>query len=284
MLTAAQKSEFDEHGWVRVPSMLPETDVQSVLGRVWDDLEQRCGIPRDDPETWPEARPKGFNRLMRSGAFEPTCNQDVKDAIDEFLEPGHWEKTSPWGALLLTFPAAGPWFLPNQSWHMDLQIAVDAESEQNPGVQVFAILEPLAARGGATIALAGSHRLVRHLARQPGLIGEGRSKDITRAVKRAAPSLRDLWSRNTGGDREERYLERPVDVFGIPVQAVEFTGEPGDVIFMHPWIIHAASPNRGDRPRIVITQRVYRQNDDPNDDLSNFQNGDDRTTIETDEA
>ena len=258
MLTAAHKSEFDEHGWVRVPSMLPETDVQSVLGRVWDDLEQRCGIPRDDPKTWPEAKPKGFNRLMRSGAFEPTCNQAVKDAIDEFLEPGHWEKPSPWGALLLTFPAAGPWFLPNQSWHMDLQIAVDAASEKNPGVQVFAILEPLADRGGATIALAGSHRLVRHIARQPELIGEGRSKDITNAVKRAAPSLRDLWSRDLGGDREDRFLVNPVDVTGISVQAVEFTGDPGDVIFMHPWIIHAASPNRGDRPRIVITERVRR--------------------------
>ena len=248
MLTAAQKSEFDEHGWVRVPGAIPDEHVRSVLDRIWDDLEQRCGIPRDAPETWPEARPKGFNRLMRSGAFEPTCSSAVQDAIDGFLEPGHWERPSPWGALLLTFPAAGPWFLPNQSWHMDLQKAVDAASEQNPGVQVFAILEPLAA----------------HLARQPELIGEGRSKDITKAVKRAAPSLRDLWSRDLGGDRdlagnrEDRYLLNPVDVSGIPVQAVEFTGDPGDVIFMHPWIIHTASPNRGDRPRVVITERVRR--------------------------
>lgn len=286
MLTAAQKSVFDEHGWVRVPRMLPETDVHSVLDRVWDDLEQRCGIPRDDPESWPEARPKGFNRLMRSGAFEPTYSQTVEDAINGFLEPGHWEKPRPWGALLLTFPAAGPWFLPSHSWHMDLQKAVDAESEQNPGVQVFAILEPLAAQGGATIALAGSHRLVRHLARQPGLIGEGRSKDITNAVKRAAPSLRDLWSRDLGGDRdsgvnrEDRYLANPVDVSGIPVQAVEFTGEPGDVIFMHPWIIHAASPNCGNRPRIVITQRVYRQKGAQN----NIQNDGDRNTNRPEKA
>ena len=266
MLTAAQKSDFDEHGWVRVPGMLPESDVRSVLDRVWDDLEQRCGIPRDAPETWPDARPKGFNRLMRSGAFEPACSSAVRDTIDEFLGPGHWEKPSPWGALLLTFPSPGPWFLPNQSWHMDLQIAVNAASEKNPGVQVFAILEPLAVRGGATIALAGSHRLVRQLARQPELIGEGRSKDFTNAVKRAAPSLRDLWSRDLGENRENRYLVNPVDVSGIPVQAVEFTGDPGDVIFMHPWIIHAASPNRGDRPRIVITERVPRQDEQDGQD------------------
>ena len=51
-------------------------------------------------------------------------------------------------------------------------------------------------------------------------------------------------------------MRNPIDVFGIPVQAVEFTGRPGDMILMHPCILHAASPNRGDRPRIVITERI----------------------------
>lgn len=272
MLTDAHLSAFDDHGWVRVPGAIPDKHVQTVLNRVWDDLEQRCGIPRNDPATWPEARPKGFNRLMRSGAFEPTCNQAVRDAIDDFIGPGQWEKPSPWGALLLTFPAKGQWCLPNNSWHMDLRGAVSASSDIRPGVQVFAILEPLAAKGGATIGLSGSHLLVRHLARDPQLIGAGRSADITKAVKRAAPDLRGLWSRDLDDDREQRYLRDPVDVFGIPVQAVEFTGDPGDVIFMHPWIIHAASPNCGIRPRIVITERIYRQNDDDRD-TSNTSNG-----------
>ena len=258
MLTARQTSEFDEHGWVRVPGMIPIEDVRQVLDRVWDDLEQRCGIPRDDPETWPVTRPKGFNTLMRSGAYEPTCNQAVQDAIDDLLGPGQWEKPSPWGALLLTFPSGEPWVLPNHSWHMDLLKAVQDGAETTPGVQVFAMLEPLAAQGGATVGLAGSHRLVRHLARQPELIGEGRSKDISKAVRRAAQILRDLWSHDSSSDREERYLLNPVDVSGIPVQAVEFTGEPGDVIFMHPWILHTASTNCGKRPRIVITERNYK--------------------------
>ena len=258
MLTAGQRSEFDERGWLRIPCAIPEKDVQSVLDCIWDDLEQRCGIPREEPERWPEARPKGFNRLMRSGAFEPTYNKSVQDAIDGFLGCGQWEKPSPWGALLLTFPVKGSWFLPNNSWHLDLQASVGSGTDPIPGVQVFAVLEPLDAQSGATVALSGSHRLVRHLARQPELIGEGRSRDITKAVKRAVPDLRDLWSHDPGVDHEERYMRNPVDVFGIPVQAVEFTGRPGDVILMHPWIFHAASPNRGNKPRIVITERIRR--------------------------
>ena len=258
MLTDRQKSEFDEHGWLCLPGAIPDEDVQQVLDRVWDDLEQRCGIPRDDPKRWPEARPKGFNTLMRSGAYEPACSHAVRDAIDDLIGPGQWEKPSPWGALLLTFPSNGSWFLPNHSWHMDLQASVSVAADKTPGVQVFVVLEPLPARGGATIGLSGSHRLVRHLARQPELIDEGRSKDISKAVRRAAPNLRDLWSHDSSSDREARYLMSPVDVFGIPVQAVEFTGEPGDVIFMHPWILHTASANCGKRPRIVITERNYK--------------------------
>ena len=265
MLTARQKSVFDEHGWLRLPGAIPDEDVQHVQDRIWDDLEQRCGIPRGEPVNWPEARPKGFNALTRSGVFEPTCNQSVQDVIDDLLGPGQWEKPKPWGALLLTFPSNGPWFLPNHSWHMDLQARVSAAADKTPGVQVFVVLEPLSAQGGATIGLSGSHRLVRHLARDAQRIGRGRSADISKAVKKAVPSLRGLWSHDSGGDREERYLMNPVDVFGIPVQAVEFTGDPGDVIFMHPWILHTASANCGKRPRIVITERNYKIERDVDD-------------------
>lgn len=259
MLTSAQRSEFDEHGCLRLPGLIPKEDIEGVLNRIWDDLEQRCGIPREEPQRWPEAKPKGFNKLTRSGAFAPTCSQAVRGTLDVFLGPGKWEMPDPWGALLLTFPSKGPWLLPNNSWHLDLQASVDSRSDEMPGVQVFAVLEPLAAQGGATIALSGSHRVVRHLAQQPELIGEGRSKDITKAVRKAVPDLRDLWSRDPDIDREQRYLQNSVDVFGVPVQAVEFTGQPGDVILMHPWIFHAASSNRGNRPRIVITERIPRR-------------------------
>ena len=265
MLTDWQKSEFDEHGWLRLPGAIPEEDIQIVLDRIWDDLEQRCGIPRGEPENWPEARPKGFNLLTRAGVFEPACNQAVQDAVDDLIGSGHWEKPTPWGSLLLTFPGNGPWYLPNHSWHMDLLAGVHAAADKTPGVQVFVVLEPLSAQGGATIGLSGSHRLVRHLAQDTQLIGRGRSADIRKGVKKAVPSLRGLWSHDSGGDREERYLINPVDVFGIPVQAVEFTGDPGDVIFMHSWILHTASANCGKRPRIVVTERNYKIERDVDD-------------------
>ena len=259
MLTPTGKSEFDHLGYLRLRRAIPEGDVELVLARIWEDLKQRCGALRSDPATWPAMNPKGINKLARSGIFGPTCSPAVQDAINDLLGRGSWEKPVPWGSVLISFPLKGPWSLPDKSWHLDLAgCAVSAEAAEIPGIQVFAILEPLIPQGGATVALAGSHRLVRRLAQHPELIGEGRSGDIRKAVDKAVPSLRALWSRDPDVDREERYLRNAVQFDGASVKAVEFTGESGDVILMHPWIFHAAAPNCGNVPRIVITQRITR--------------------------
>ena len=259
MLTPTERSEFDHVGFLRLRGAVPEGDVELVLARIWEDLKQRSGALRGDPKSWPAMNPKGINKLARSGIFAPTCSPAVQDAIDDLLGPGSWEKPVPWGSVLISFPSKGPWSLPDKSWHLDLAgSSVTAEAGEISGIQVFAILEPLIPQGGATVALSGSHRLVRRLAKHPELIGEGRSGDIRKAVDKAVPSLRDLWSRDPTVDREERYLRNGVGFDGVSVKAVEFTGEAGDVVLMHPWIFHAAAPNCGSAPRIVITQRVAR--------------------------
>jgi ectoine hydroxylase-related dioxygenase (phytanoyl-CoA dioxygenase family) len=45
-------------------------------------------------------------------------------------------------------------------------------------------------------------------------------------------------------------------VDGVPVTVVEMTGEPGDVFFMHPSLMHAFSTNAGDQARMMLTQWV----------------------------
>ena len=257
MLTPTERSEFHRLGFLRLRGAIPEGEVELVHARIWEDLKQRCGALRSDPATWPGMNPKGINKLPRSGTFGPTCSPAVGKGIDDLLGADSWEKPDPWGSVLISFPSKGLWSLPDKSWHLDLAgCAVRAEAGEIPGIQVFAILESLVPQGGATVALAGSHRLVRRLAQHPELIGEGRSGDIRKAVDKAVPSLRALWSRETNVDREERYLRKAVEFDGVSVKVAEFTGEAGDVILMHPWIFHAAAPNCGNVPRIVITQRI----------------------------
>jgi len=45
-------------------------------------------------------------------------------------------------------------------------------------------------------------------------------------------------------------------VAGVPVEIVELSGEAGDVVIGHPWLLHRGAPNRGERPRFMRVQRV----------------------------
>jgi hypothetical protein len=70
------------------------------------------------------------------------------------------------------------------------------------------------------------------------------------------PWLRELLSLRPGEDRVARFLERVDDVGGAALRVAELTGEPGDVVAMHPWLLHSTSPNCGDRPRLVVSERI----------------------------
>ena len=44
---------------------------------------------------------------------------------------------------------------------------------------------------------------------------------------------------------------------GVPVRVCEMLGEPGDVILMHPLMMHAPTPNVLATPRMMLTQFAY---------------------------
>ena len=54
-------------------------------------------------------------------------------------------------------------------------------------------------------------------------------------------------------------MARPAVVGGVAVRVVELCGGPGDVILMHPWLLHAASPNASDRPRFMLAKDIVAQ-------------------------
>jgi hypothetical protein len=46
-------------------------------------------------------------------------------------------------------------------------------------------------------------------------------------------------------------MESETVVEGVPLRVVELTGEPGDMVFCHPLMVHTAAPNRGLWPRFM---------------------------------
>jgi hypothetical protein len=54
-------------------------------------------------------------------------------------------------------------------------------------------------------------------------------------------------------------MDREDHTGGIAVQVTELTGQPGDVVLTHPWVLHSGSPNAGAYPRMMLTKNLYRR-------------------------
>ncbi len=75
-----------------------------------------------------------------------------------------------------------------------------------------------------------------------------------RGLLRKQPYVRDLHTLGSDGERIERFMRSVEDVSGIQLQVVEATGDAGDVILVHPLMMHVAAANRvsqGVEPLIV---------------------------------
>ena len=108
-------------------------------------------------------------------------------------------------------------------------------------------------RGGGTLILSGSPRLLiqqeRELpeSRRRGSIATHRDR-----FRRSHPWLMALTGHAPSPeDRIAAFMDRETVVDGVPVRVVELTGEPGDMVFCHPVMVHSAAPNRGARPRFM---------------------------------
>jgi ectoine hydroxylase-related dioxygenase (phytanoyl-CoA dioxygenase family) len=126
-------------------------------------------------------------------------------------------------------------------------------------VQIFVLLNEVQPRGGATLVLTGSHRLVpRYI--EPGDNGP-HPRQLRRVMGAAHPWLRELWERTDGsnGDRVQQFMVDGASVEGVPLRVVELSGRAGDVFMMHCDTFHCAAPNCGDQPRMMATNMIRRE-------------------------
>lgn len=125
--------------------------------------------------------------------------------------------------LLLSPPQQGEWSLDGLNWHVDLG---KGSHERTPGVQAFFLLDDVAPRGGATLALAGSHRIPS---------GSRESSALRSALR--------------GGESRQRELEE------LGVSLLEMSGRMGDVFLMDMRVLHTPSINTTKNLRLMATCR-----------------------------
>jgi hypothetical protein len=248
-LTLEQRNHFDRDGFVRIPNAFGSAD--AMVDRIWEFLARR-GIARDDPATWPSGKAHHLQKLLREGVFMPIGGPTTSAAIDDILGADRWERPDHWGEFLVNFPEPGrTWIVPTL-WHTDAPYTDPLTPPA--GVMVLSFLNHVELRGGATLVVAGSHRLVaRFFAQQPQL-AEQTTAVARKAFYQSHPWLTDLVSDADDPTRSERFAAE-VDIDGLPARLVELTGAPGDVIITHPLIAHCVSPNCARQPRLMRIAR-----------------------------
>lgn len=130
--------------------------------------------------------------------------------------------------LLLSPPQQGAWKLEGLSWHVD--VATERLGTL-PGVQAFFLLDDVAPHGGATLALAGSHRAPSPAAQ---------SRNHLRALVKTSTDLQR-------------------DLQGLDVEVIEMSGRAGDVFLMDMRVLHTPSVNSSKHLRAMATCRFILQ-------------------------
>jgi len=258
MLSEQDRAEFAERGIVWLRGAFGADEAARMRRRVWARLA-RLGATEDDPASWAAADVTGLSKAVnRDRVFAALGSRVVRAAVDDLLGQDAWDPPREWGTILVTFPShTQPWALPARSWHSDY--GWDLDPEPLFGVKVFAFFAEVRPRGGGTLVITGSHRVVARFAaslppRQPY---EGHL--LGRYLRR------DDWFRalSCPGDddpgRPARFMDREHHTDGIAVQIWELTGQPGDVVVTHPWVLHSWSHNTGNYPRMMLTKNLYRR-------------------------
>jgi hypothetical protein len=251
-LTSEQLETFDRRGVLRLPGFYPRAAIAPMADRLWADLETRYGLRRERPETWQVELPAGFQALKRSGAFAALGSPKLFALADLLLGAGAWEAPTLWGGPLVTFPTEVPSLL-RPPWHLDITGA--ERLDPLPTLRVFTFLEAVRPHGGGTLYVAGSHRLAVDMERAAG--GPVRSAQVRDRLRAEHPWFADLLATATAD------LHARIDGAGQAgphtVRLEEMTGDPGDLVVMHPAILHGASHNAHERPRLMLTEWIPRR-------------------------
>ncbi len=110
-------------------------------------------------------------------------------------------------------------------------------------------------RAGGTLIISASHRLVhKHFTDNPPPPG-ARGADYRKLLFRH-PYVRDLHTKGDAVERAARFMDCAEDHDGIPLQVVENTGTAGDVILLHPLVLHVATSKNGNTPRFLLSGGV----------------------------
>lgn len=240
---------FRSHGWMRVAKAFGADAASQMREAVWLALAT-VGIDRDQRSTWLVERPTRLQHLKNDPVFQAVGSETLYAAIDAIFGDQQYDRPKDWGAFFIAFPSEEKWGIPTQGWHIDANYR--SALWPTGGLKTLALLGDVVPRGGATQIVSGSHRLVHRWFQDNPPSTSAHSADM-RQLLRSHPYIRDLHAAGDRRARIARFMDRIVEEDGIALQVIEITGEAGDVIILHPLLLHVATPNKDTEPRFLLS-------------------------------
>lgn len=223
VLTSEQEAAFLEEGYVIVrEAFSPDTAVR-LLPFVWARLAENP----NDRRTW--TRPGvQVEEVIEEGPTSEIFTPRFCHSVDDLVGAGRWTTRHGFGWVVLRLPGfhPQPWRPPTSGWHVDGTHFQHHITSREQGLVGIEMLTNIAPGGGGTAIRVGSHKIV------------------ARALYASEPRGLSYG--------ELRTLAESID--GLPV--VEATGRAGDVLWMHPHLAHARSPNTRDSVRIIANRCI----------------------------
>lgn len=237
-------------GFVRIRHAFPADTADLISDLIWDVFAREFGIRRDDRATWSRVfQKRALDTVASSVLFDDVLTDEFARGIDVVLDGAGWDWPEHWGDFLITFPNATRWELPYKGWHQDWDFTVDCDPIRF--CKAFVFLNEVRPTGGGTLVVRGSHRLHGRYDMGRATDANGRIRKGSSLLYEQCPWLRDLVTAGDATHRRARFMDSAEDVDGVALRVVELTGHPGDVVLIHPWLIHTVAPNAADGPRFM---------------------------------
>lgn len=223
-LTAAQIDQFINDGFVRLDNAFPAELADECRAILW----RATGCDPDNLGTW--TRPVIRIGEIALPPFRAAANTPaLTTAFDQLVGAGRWLPRGGLGTFPIRFPS--PEDPGDAGWHVDVSFDFHLPNFLDWRANVFS-------HGRALLMLFLFSEVGEDDA--PTRIRAGSHLDIARRLAPAGEAGMRLGELAAEGFAESA---------GRPERLA--TGAPGTVYLCHPFLVHAAQPHRGTRPRFM---------------------------------
>jgi hypothetical protein len=223
-LTPSQVQSFIDDGFVKIENAFSADLAKQGRGELWADI----GLSPDEPEKWVQPVIRVASKSSRP-FIEAANTPQLHKAYDQLVGEGRWLAPKGLGTFPIRFPS--PVSPGDDGWHVDVSFGTD-----NPDFMEWR----------ANVKSSGRALLMLFLFSDVG------DDDAPTKIRKGSHGViaRELLPYGDGGA-----TLRQLSANGYASTedcAVELaTGAAGTVYLCHPFLVHAAQPHQGQRPRFM---------------------------------